>query len=63
MDLTLSDEQRLLLCFAAASRDKAGANHDGGEIGFGHQPAPECLHQYPYLDRAAAEAAMLFGNW
>src|SRR5262245_37526920 len=56
-------QQRPLLCFAAASRNKAGADHDGGKIRLGHQPAPERLHQDADLDPAAAEPAMLFGNW
>ena len=51
-------QQRLLLRFGAAFRDQRCADHDGGEIGLGDEPAAECFHQNADLDGAAAEAAI-----
>ena len=55
-------QHRLLLRLAAAFRDQRGADHDGGEIGLGDQPAAERFHQDAGLDRAAAEPAIGLGD-
>ena len=51
-----------LLRFGAAMFEEAAADHDGRHVRLDHQRLAEFLHDDQRVDRAAAEAAMLFGQ-
>ncbi len=43
-------------------RDQAARQHHRGDVGLGHQAAPELLEDQRHVDEAAAEAALLLGE-
>ena len=55
-------QELALLRIAAAVAQEAAAQHDSGEIRLEHKRAAERFHDDHGLDRAAADAAVLFGK-
>ncbi len=55
-------QDRRLLFFVAGEPQRRAAKHDRGQIRLQCEDAPERLHHQHHLDRAAAEAAIIFGK-